>query len=262
MPATRDVETALTEVHDPRLLDAERSVHPSRGERGQMRETAECTVCKHDITTLQLPMDTVCEGHVGRTERSDGDTQQHSRTHVKESHEVGYREAAAATLKRGLAESLLQIGRVRHRTSGAIHHPDTMPEPKPGVRHAPSKAATDDDEQPLKHLKRQATAGKPVGLGGHLLAQKPGHMAAGRVAVKDLKEESMNRGGWVKFPPPPGMSALMANRFDRGGVQCEANILLDLRHDSLDNGSHKKTSLCQGVASATTILTGGLLFCA
>jgi hypothetical protein len=56
------------------LLDAERSVHPSRGERGQMRETAECTVCEHDITTLQLPMDTVCEGHIGRPERSDGDT--------------------------------------------------------------------------------------------------------------------------------------------------------------------------------------------
>ena len=51
--------------------------------------------------------------------------------------------------------------------------------------------------------------------------------------MKDLKEESMDSGGWVKFPPPPGMPALMANRFDRGGVQCEANILLDLRHDSL-----------------------------
>jgi hypothetical protein len=241
-------------------MDAKHPVHPCHGKCGEMSKTAECTVCEHNVARPQLVVDTVRERHVGRPQRSNGNSQQHPRAHVKERQEMSHREPAAGTLQWRLTESFLEIRRVGHRTPSAIHHPDAMPEPQAGIRQARLQATADDGEQSLEHLQRQMTAGKGKCPGGHLLAQESGNVAARCVAVQHLKQESMDGRRRRQITLATGVSHRPTDFLDRRHVQRLANILLDLRYGLVENVVHRRPLCVRDVALAMTILTGGLLF--
>ena len=68
-----------------------------------------------------------------------------------------------------------------------------MPEPLVRVVHNPVKPGAKFSQQTLKDFQRQTTAGLTVGLAGHGLTEQPRHCRAGRVAMQNLKQKTLDR---------------------------------------------------------------------
>ena len=157
---------------------------------------------------------------------------------MEEREYVGHRKATALALVAGLAEVVLQLGRVGHRKARAVEQPGAVAAPAAGGLLLAEEGIDDALEEPLEEGQRQAAACLDVGGGGKGASGQVGQRGAGGVAMQDLQEEDVERGHGIELASPKGDAEGSTGLFDPIGGQGFGDIGLELANDFGETQSH------------------------
>ncbi len=102
------------EIDDLALVDPKHPVHAASNEQREMSEGAEATIGDQNISRLQGRRDVLDARHFMRAQGGGHDLQEKAGTRVKQSQNLGNREAASRGLSSRLAKVGLQLGSIGH----------------------------------------------------------------------------------------------------------------------------------------------------
>ena len=138
---------------------------------------------------------------------------------MEQRQEMGHGEAAAGVLDAGLAEVLLEFGRIGHGEARAVGDEDAVAVPAAVVVDRGFDPRGDAAEQLLEQGQGQAAAGLARGRVGEVEAADPDEVIDGGIAAEDLDEEQVDEGDRIEEAGAPGVLDLTAGVDDLGSIE-------------------------------------------
>jgi hypothetical protein len=203
-----------------------------------VRKRAERAVADGHVALAQARVQAVDVPGVVRVPRPGRQIDEQPRGVVDQDQQVHDREAAAGLRPAGLAEGLLQRGRVGHGDPGAVAQEHAVAEPQ---RCLPRHIATAGDQRAGEvdeQVHRQAGSG--VAEGGDAEAH-PGEVAeraAGAVAVEDLQEHEADGRHRVERALTPAVPDGDGGVADQCRIETSARVALEPGDGGGDTGGH------------------------
>src|SRR5436305_11501279 len=172
--------------------------------------------------------------HVMCPQRRRQNLEENAGARMKESEHMRHGETAAGLLISGLTKCGLQLRRIRHAEPRAIDVKGAMAAPATMLIDRRAQSVAHALQQELQHLQGQPGASFAIGSFRKDALGEIFESGNGKISMKDLDHEEMNRGDRIEHASLKTITDFLANRIDVDGIENVGNLAPNAPQRSVD----------------------------